>query len=208
MAVNLAEKERRTLAYYDLNAEDWVSSHGGSEGNSYWGDEIARFHELIPSGRILEIGSGGGNEAVLFLSLGYDYTGTDASIGLLEIARRKNPGAKLLHKNVYDLDFPAGSFDGFWAAAVLLHIPKDKMDNILLTIKKQIKPGGIGFISLKQGEGEEVEEETGRLFAYYSQNEAIDVLQRNDYEILESNVRSTQGGTTWINFYISSLHQN
>ena len=50
----------------------------------------------------------------------------------------------------YKLNFPSGSFDGFWASASLLHIPKNKIHQVLSDIKNIIKPNGIGFISLKQ----------------------------------------------------------
>lgn len=195
---------KKTIDYYDREAEGWVSKHGGSEGKSYWKAEMERFHELLPSGKILEIGSGAGKDAAELIALGYDYTGTDASYGLLKIAREKNPAARFIHKSAGDLDFHEGSYDGFWTAATLLHIPKGTINQVLTTIKKQIKPGGIGFISVKQGEGEKLDEPTGRWFAYYNQGEFTDVLKRNGYEVLESRIRPTEGKTTWLIFYVKS----
>ena len=59
------------------------------------------------------------------IAFGYDYTGTDISTGLLNEARKKVPGQSFYEMSVYDLDFPEGTFDGFWASAILLHIPKN-----------------------------------------------------------------------------------
>ena len=199
-------REKQTIDYYDRNAERWVLSHGGGEGKSYWKEEISRFGELLlPGSKILEIGSGGGLEAAELVSMGYDYTGVDASQGLLKVARKRNPEAIFIHSRVEDLDFPESNFDGFWTAATLLHIPKNKIDRVLEIIKKQLRPGGIGFISLKQGEGEAIDEPNGRLFAYYTQSEFSDVLKRNGFEVLESKIRLTEGEITWLVFYVKTL---
>ena len=48
------------------------------------------------------------------------------------------------------LKFPPRSFDGFWAAASLLHTPKRKIKSVLGNIHKILKPEGVGFISLKR----------------------------------------------------------
>jgi len=105
---------------------------------------------------------------------------------------------------VHDLDFPAGEFDGFWAAAVLLHIPKERIDEALKKIKKVVKPSGVGFISVKQGEGEKTDEATGRWFAYYGQDEFTDVLRKNGYKVLEAGIRPTEGETTWLTFFVKT----
>ncbi len=207
MGYNLAmpndAKEQKTVGYYDTEAEEWVSAHGGSEGDSYWKDQMAKFHELLPNGKVLEVGSGAGKDAAALISLGYDYTGTDASEGLLKIAQRRNPGAKFERMAVNDLEFPEGEFDGFWTSATLLHIPKSGIDGSLERIKRVVKPGGIGFISVKQGGGEKEDEETGRWFAFYTKDEFSDILGRNGYEILESETRVTEEDT-WLVFYVKS----
>ena len=91
--------------------------------------------------------------------MGYDYTGTDVSKGLLDAAQENNPGAKFYQMGVYDMDFPDNGFDGFWACAVLLHLPKSKITKALQSIHDIVCPEGVGFISLKEGEGEEYVDE-------------------------------------------------
>jgi len=80
------KSEDKTVQYYDAHAEDWTRTHGGNIGHSYWKKEMAKFHELLPKGKVLEIGSGAGKDAAALIGIGYDYVGTDASRGLLKIA--------------------------------------------------------------------------------------------------------------------------
>jgi SAM-dependent methyltransferase len=199
--MTLTYKEKQTVDYYDRKAPDWTAAHGGYKGASYWTTEMARFHELLPSGKVLEIGSGAGKDAAALLAMGYDYTGTDASAGLINVAQKRNPQAKFICQAVHDLDFPEGNFDGFWTAATLLHIPKDKIGSALEKIKSNMKVDGIGFISVIQGEGERTDPDTGRLFSYYSEDEFANVLKTNGYEVVESKVRAGEKDT-WLIYFV------
>lgn len=195
------DTEKQTVGYYDREAENWASAHRGFEEKSYWENEMAKFHELLPSGKVLEIGSGTGKDASALIKMGYNYTGTDASEVLLKIAKKRNPDAKFEHMPVHDLDFPDGEFDGFWTAATLLHIPKNRIDGALTSIKRVVKPGGVGFISMKGGAGERTDPETGRWFAYYSQDGFGEVLKRNGFEIVDQTTRQGEKDW-WLVFYV------
>src|SRR3990172_7698795 len=122
--MNLTPKERETIRYYDKTASQWASQH---LTHKFWG-RMTTFYKLLPKGKVIEIGCGGGRDAKDYLIGRYDYVGTDASGGLLNEASKRNPNCKFLKRSVYDLDFPENSFDGFWASAVLLHIPKGKIN--------------------------------------------------------------------------------
>lgn len=189
------DREQATVDYYDREAENWATAHDGHEESSYWAREMDMFHRLLPKGKVLEIGSGTGKDASALIALGYDYTGTDASEGLLKIARKRNPTASFKRVGVHELDFPGGTFDGFWTAATLLHIPKDKIDQALTKIGQVVKPGGIGFVSMKAGAGERTDPETGRWFSYYSQEDFRGVLKRNGFEVVEEQTR--KGEKDW-----------
>lgn len=205
----LTKEEEQTVASYDRNATHWSETHPGTRTK-----EIAYFYSLLPKGKIIEIGSGSGKDTKLFLELGYEYLGTDISEGLLNEAKKRNPYASYLQKGIYELDFPTDSFDGFWAAAVLLHIPKNKIDVVLQRIHNITRNGGVGFISLKKGEGEKVVTEITtagihyeRFFSFYQKSEFSNILQRNNFKILTSHVESkltsiTGHATDWLTFYV------
>lgn len=195
------DKKVETVKYYNQEANSWSASHGGDDKDSWWKDEMTRFNEYLPSGRVLEIGSGVGKDAEALIKLGYDYTGTDASSGLLELARKRNPSATFIQRYAHEIEPSLGEFDGFWASAVLLHIPRDEMQNSLLAISSVVKNEGIGFITMKEGEGERVDEKTGRLFTYYKEEEFTNVLESANFSVLEVGRRDTEKDN-WLIFYV------
>lgn len=181
----MKDKKLQTINYYDTHAREWSNAHHGDEQTSYWEDEMNKFHKFLPSGKVLEIGCGSGKDASNIIRLGYDYVGTDPSKGLLEIAQKRNPGTSFRNKSVQGLDFEENEFDGFWTAATLLHIPKDEIDDALQSIIRVVRNGGIGFISLKAGEGEREDAETERWFSYYSGEEFTKILEKNRLKVIE-----------------------
>jgi SAM-dependent methyltransferase/8-oxo-dGTP pyrophosphatase MutT (NUDIX family) len=203
----LTEEEKITLRAYDQAAAGW-SDYFDSGGG--WPIELKEFHKFLPTGKILEIGAGGGRDAQDLINLGYDYVGTDVSEPLLDIARIKNPGQKFISMSLYDLSFPE-KFDGFWASAVLLHVPKKRIDNALQKIKSTQKKGGIGFISIKDGKGESLEsreivgKKPQRFFAFWSRPEFEETLQKNGFEVLYYGHRIVTKKTLWHMFIVRAV---
>src|SRR3989344_2163605 len=197
--VKLTNAEQQTVDSYNRYGKRWSADHLDF---SFWEKELKRLKKYLPDGKILEIGSGGGRDAKELIKAGYDYLGTDISKGLLNSARENNPGVKFILKSVYDLDFPDNTFDGFWACAVLLHIPKTRIDEALKQLYKVTKSTGVGFISVKKGGGERFTVEPPpngkRFFAFYSLKEFERKLRNNAFEILYSEERKKTAKTTWL----------
>lgn len=202
--MKLTPHEETTVTTYNKIAREWDAQNISRE---YHRDVFAKFKQLLPVGKILEIGVGGGRDARELISMGYEYVGVDISDGLLEIARENNPGVSFLHQSVYELSFEPKSFDGFWASAVLLHVPKDKIDKALQRIHDVVRDDGIGFISLHYGEGEGIKtsEKGDRYFAYYTYPEFIKVLRRNRFDVIESIQKDQESGKTWLYFIVRVL---
>jgi SAM-dependent methyltransferase len=203
----LTEDEQVTKEAYDKAASGWSDYFDNSGG---WPLELGKFHKLLPVGKILEIGAGTGRDAKDLVKLGYEYVGTDVSDALLEIARKGLPKQKFVQMSVYDLDFPE-KFDGFWASAVLLHIPKRRIDEVLQRIKSTQKPGATGFISIKDGDGETMSSRnmrgihTERFFALWSREDFEKVLKSNGYEILDYSYRIVSANTHWHMFIVKVI---
>src|SRR5690606_36697645 len=102
------------------------------------------------------------------------------------------------------LDFPNEKFDGFWTAATLMHIPKSRIDEALQSIKNVLKDDAVGFISLKEGEGEEIVDkyEGKRFFDFYSMEEFEEVVKRNNFEVLWKLRQHVSENTIWLQFIV------
>lgn len=202
MSQELTPPEIKTRDVYDRRADRYAGAWGeaASRGASLSTRAKARFEQLLPAGRILEIGAGGtGRAANWFVGRGYDYLGTDVSRGMLDLARQNSPGAGFEQVSVYDLDFDQ-PFDGFWCSAVLLHLPKARLGAALAAIHRNMKPGACGFVSIKEGDGEVVEPD-GRFHAYWSDDDFSGRLAGAGYRIIERD-RLRMGGIDWLTYIV------
>lgn len=182
----LLPEEQRTLESYAQIAKERAKTHSSPD---VWRDEFKEFQKLVPDGGVIDIGCGSGRDAVLFIESGYEYIGIDLSEEMLVVARELVPNADFRKMDMYALEFPSGRFDGFWAAASLLHNPKMSVDRVLQEIGRVVKTGGIGFLAMKEGVGERMVkgryEGDERFFAFYKQEEFADVLRKNGFEVLK-----------------------
>jgi SAM-dependent methyltransferase len=202
----LTDEEETTRKTYNKKAVQWAARH---TSKGFWHKEIRKLHALLPNGTLLEIGSGSGRDAKEFIALGYGYVGTDISSGLLDEARKNNPGADFREISLYDLNFTE-KFDGFWCSAVLLHIPRQRIDEALQAIRKNIKQGGLGFISIKQGVGENMETDghmqgSKRYFVYWQPEDFRVVLQTNGFEVIEASVRPLSERTRFLTYIVKVI---
>lgn len=84
----------------------------------------------------------------------------DASVEM--VARAERPtGRGVLHRNFKDMVFEA-EFDGIWACASLLHVPRSEMADVFGRFVRALEPGGIWYLSFKLGDSERIKD--GRLF--------------------------------------------
>ena len=112
---------------------------------------------------ILELGCGGGHDAAYMMSRGFDVTPTDGSA---ELAREAE---KRLGRPVRVMRFEALDateiFDGIWAEASLLHVPRSALPDIFDRILRAVKTGGIFHASFKAGEADG-HDKFGRYYNY------------------------------------------
>ncbi|MFJ6323443.1 MULTISPECIES: class I SAM-dependent methyltransferase [unclassified Rhizobium] len=124
------------------------------------------FLDSLPVGAsILELGCGAGQDAAYMLSRGFDITPTDGS------AELANEAEKLIGRPVRIMRFEtldaSTAFDGIWAEASLLHVPRSDLANIFDRILHALKDGGIFHSSFKAGDAEG-QDTLGRYYNYPS----------------------------------------
>ncbi len=208
----LSPEEQKTLDSYRKIAAVRGKAHANPD---FWLPEFKKFHQVLPTGKVIDVGCGSGRDAILFIESGYDYVGVDISDEMLAEARKLVPTASFVKGNVYSLEYPSRHFGGFWAVASLLHIPKINAALALQEIKRVTRPGGVGFLAMKEGDGEIIVrgpyDGDERLFSFYAEEEFLALLQGNGFEIIEHSrdvreYKISKSSTVWLLFTVRVNH--
>jgi hypothetical protein len=132
---------------------------------------------------------------------------------MVSLARRNVPEAHFEQINLYDLRKLKVKFDGFWARAVYLHVPKSRINESLQSLNKCLKLNAIGMMSIKDGDREEFEvrdkekmhEE--RLFVYWKKEEFIELLKVNGFQVVEYIYKPESERTNWHIMFLKKVSE-
>jgi SAM-dependent methyltransferase len=137
--------DEETLQFYRNNARAFA----GREKARH--TRLDRFLALLPpAASILELGCGAGADSAEMLGRGFDVYPTDGSPELASEASRRL-GVPVQTLLFHDLD-KVETYDGVWANACLLHVPRPELAQILARIWRALKPAGYFYASFKAGE--------------------------------------------------------
>jgi SAM-dependent methyltransferase len=103
--------------------------------------------------RLLEIGSGAGQDGAFFARQGLDVICVDLSPKMVLLCREKGLEAYVM--DVTDLRFPAESFDAATSLNSLLHLPKAELPEALREVQRVLRPGGVFYLGVYGGHDEE-----------------------------------------------------
>ena len=188
---------KRTLEYYDRNHETFIS--GTVDANMK--DTRSRFAACLPTGgTILDFGCGSGRDTKAFLNMGFSVEATDGSEELCALASDYT-GICVRCELFEELD-ACGKYDGIWACASILHLPREELADVLRKIFTALKPGGVLYTSFKYGDFEGMR--NGRYFTCFTEKslavfwENVKGLQIFDRWITED-VRPDRKDEKWIN---------
>ncbi|MEQ1755825.1 MAG: class I SAM-dependent methyltransferase [Micropepsaceae bacterium] len=125
---------------------------------------------ILPSGaEVLDLGCGTGRDTLAIRDAGFSVTAIDGSAEMAREAEKRVglPVRVLLFE---DLDYE-NQFDGIWACASLLHVPRAGLADVLARVHRALKPGGTVVASFKSG-GAEGRDSLGRYYNYLNRDEA------------------------------------
>lgn len=144
----MSGRDADTLGFYAAEAEVYAG-----RDRELGEARLRRFAGLLPAqATVLELGCGGGQDSEALLGLGLDVSPTDGSPELAAQAQKRlgRPVSVLLFEDLV----AEAAFDGVWANACLLHVPRPALPGIVARVHRALRPGGVFYASYKAGEAE------------------------------------------------------
>lgn len=194
--------DRKTKEYYDQHAAEFARRTHDLDMSSL--RQMFLTH-VPPGGRILDAGCGSGRDARAFLDAGCLVCAIDASPGMC--AEAEKAGIKACCMTFPEICGQA-LYDGIWASASLLHVPRREMPEVLRRFHDALRPYGVLYASLKRGSGEE--RRLGRFFSDYTLEEAEQFLTADGlFRVVEAfetaDVRPDYAEKPWINLLLRAV---
>ena len=152
----------QTLRYYDRNADAFAGGTLSADMSSARQRFLAC---LSPGAAILDFGCGSGRDTKAFLELGFS---VEASDGSEELCRKATGLTGICVKHMLFSELSAvDRYDGIWACASILHLPKPELLDVLGKIAAALKKDGVLYCSFKYGTFEGMR--SGRYFTDFTE---------------------------------------
>lgn len=182
------DRVRRTQESYDRIAADYWQRHGDRAVLHSWMQKFAS--RVARHGRVIDLGAGPCVDSAALRGFGLDVISLDRSRQMLSVTRERYPGPRV-QGDSRRLPFRPASFDGIWASASLLHLERGDLALALAGVRDILRPGGVLFMTLKEGAGEGWEiakygADTPRWFTYWSEREIDARLEAAELEVVEA----------------------
>lgn len=188
--------QKETLEYYNQNPGTFVSGSLSADMT----EARSRFAACLPSGGlVLDLGCGSGRDTKAFMELGFRVEAVDGSTELCELAS-SYAGIQVRQMLFSELD-AVDRYDGIWACASLLHLPRAELLDVLGKAGAALKKGGVLYASFKYGDFEGMR--NGRHFTDFTEDTLrrfwdVSSLRIFDLWITED-VRPDRKDEKWIN---------
>ena len=192
--------ENKTLEYYNKNADNFAKTT--IDVNFY--ETQKHFQELLPEhGYILDFGCGSGRDTKYFLEQGFYVDATDGSEKMCHIASNYT-GIQVRRLLFEELD-ENKKYDGIWACASILHLPKKQLREVLKNMYAALKSKGWIYTSFKYGEFEG--ERNGRYFTDFTTDAFKDFIHdmhglKIEEHWITGDVRPGRGEEKWLNLLL------
>ena len=190
----------KTLKYYNKNAQSFAS---GTVSVKFTEVQDKFLEKLNPDAYIFDFGCGAGRDTKYFLSRGYQIDAIDGSEQLCRIAS-KYTGIKVRQMLFQELD-EKEKYDGIWACASILHLPKKQLREVLENMYAALKSEGWIYTSFKHGKFEG--ERNGRYFTDFTTDTFKEFIHdmhglKIEEHWITGDVRPGRGEEKWLNLLL------
>ena len=190
----------KTLKYYNENAQSFAS---GTVSVKFTEVQDKFLEKLNLDAYILDFGCGAGRDTKYFLSRGYQVDAVDGSEQLCRIASEYT-GIKVRQMLFQELD-EKEKYDGIWACASILHLPKKQLREVLKNMYAALKSEGWIYTSFKYGKFEG--ERNGRYFTDFTTDTFKEFIHdmhglKIEEQWITGDVRPGRGEEKWLNLLL------
>jgi cyclopropane fatty-acyl-phospholipid synthase-like methyltransferase len=145
---------------------------------------LDRIAALIPGGRVLELGSGPGRDADYLESRGLTVQRSDGAAAFVQRLRAAGHAeARVLDVRGAEL---GGPYDGIVANAVLLHLARGELSDLLARAQRAVRTDGVLAFTVKEGDGEgwsQAKLPLPRHFTYWREPELVRVVESGGWRV-------------------------
>lgn len=140
---------------------------------------VNTFARVRGKGEIIDVGCGHGRLVPILGDLGIlreNYLGVDPALAQVELGRELHPNVKFEVGDFYSIGetYPA-RFDGFFSNFVLMHIPKNRLNEALSSLRACVKFNAVGILTTLFGE-DILYDKDGMEFVRYTGEELQEAL--------------------------------
>ena len=161
---------------------------------------------------LLDLGCGAGQDTRALKRAGFRVVGVDVSHPLLDYARRRSPRLSLVQADIRHLPYVPGVFDGIWAAASLIHLPKSSVQASLRCLAHLTTPRGIlaaTFIHGRRSGPLQSGWIPDRFISRWHKQELVLALRRAGWRIVElKTVSGHERKGRWLNLIARRSHDS
>ncbi len=203
-------RRETTVAAYESQAAEYRAASAAVSGDveAALDDLTSR---LEPGSRVLEIGSGGGRDALLLEARGLSVRRTDITPAFVTLLREAGHQADVLDPLADDLtdkrtDKLTGGaqYDAVWANASLLHVARADLATVLGRLAAATRPGGWLRFSVKEGSGEGWSTHGSilapRMFTYWQADDLDALLPTTGWRVEHTSHGDGLRGERWLGY--------
>lgn len=189
--------EKETLGFYDRNCTEFAEGTRLADMS----DARLRFSMCLPpKGKILDFGCGAGRDTKAFFEAGFRVEAVDGS---KELCASASEYSGIAVKQMLFNELEASEYyDGIWACASILHLPREELADVIGKIERALKYGGVLYASFKYGTYEGMR--NGRYFTDFTEEKLKSFWESvTDMSIFDmwisQDVRTDRKERQWIN---------
>lgn len=190
-----SDRVYRSIKKYSKDAYDYYASTISLAP----GEDLVEFKAVIKSGGVVcDIGCGSGRDSIYLIKNGFRVFSTEPSKDLANLARNY-PYIFVKEESILDMNY-SSQFDAVWCSAVLQHIPKEELENVIQRISRMLNRKGYVYISYRIT-ATLIEKVIGSV-NIHDQKIVTDLLEKFNFEILsrKESVSSLDGVNRFVSY--------